>query len=57
MLVMYLGWKLWKRTRIVSYEDMDLETDVYVVDEHDLAETEREKSVRGKVERVIRWIF
>ncbi|KAG4439132.1 hypothetical protein IFR05_005369 [Cadophora sp. M221] len=57
MLVMYLGWKFWKRTRVVSYEDMDLETDVYVVDEHDLAETEREKSARGKVERVIRWIF
>lgn len=57
MLVMYVGWKVYKRTRIVPYEEMDLETDVYVVDEHDLAETEREKSARGRVERVLRWIF
>ncbi|KAI9047870.1 hypothetical protein LZ554_007672 [Drepanopeziza brunnea f. sp. 'monogermtubi'] len=57
MLVMYLGWKLWKRTRMVSYEDMDLETDVYVADERDLAETEREKTARGRFERIMRWFF
>jgi AAT family amino acid transporter len=57
MLVMYLGWKLLKRTKIVSYEKMDLETDVYVVSEEDLKEMEQEKSLRGKLETVIRWIF
>jgi AAT family amino acid transporter len=57
MAVMYLGWKLFKRTRIVSYDEMDLETDVYHVSEEDLKEAEREKTARGKLERVIRWIF
>jgi AAT family amino acid transporter len=36
---------------------MDLETDVYVVSEEDLKEMELEKSARGKLESVIRWIF
>jgi AAT family amino acid transporter len=57
MLVMYLGWKFLKKTKIVSYEKMDLDTDVYVVGEDDFKEMEREKSARGKVESVIRWIF
>jgi amino acid transporter, AAT family len=29
MLIMYVGWKLWHRTKIVRLEDMDLETDRY----------------------------
>jgi AAT family amino acid transporter len=57
MLVMYLGWKWFKKTKIVSYEKMDLETDVYVISEEDLKEMEQEKSARGKLESVIRWIF
>ncbi|KUJ19567.1 amino acid transporter-like protein [Mollisia scopiformis] len=57
MLVMYVGWKVLKRTRLVSSEAMDLETDVYVVGEDDLRAMELEKSARGKVETVLRWIF
>jgi len=57
MLVMYLGWKVLKRTKVVGYDEMDLETDVYVVSEEDLRETEMEKSARGKIETVLRWIF
>lgn len=57
MLVMYVGWKIIKRTRIVSLGEMDLETDVYQVSEEDLKEMEKEKSARGRVERVFRWIF
>jgi AAT family amino acid transporter len=55
---MYLVWKLVKRTKIVSYDDMDFETDVYQATEEDLKAAEREKTARGKVENVIsRWIF
>jgi AAT family amino acid transporter len=57
MLVMYLGWKWIKKTKIVSYEQMDLETDVYVVSEEDVKEMEQERSLSGKLEIVIRWIF
>ncbi len=57
MGVMWLGWKWLKRTKVVSYEEMDLQTDVYVVTEEDLIETEKEKSARGRFETVWRWIF
>ncbi|PMD40191.1 hypothetical protein L207DRAFT_633278 [Hyaloscypha variabilis F] len=57
MAVMWLGWKAWKRTKVPTYAEMDLETDVYVVSQEDLLEAEREKSARGKVESVLRWIF
>lgn len=33
MLVMYLGWKLWKKTSVVALERMDLETDTHSADE------------------------
>jgi AAT family amino acid transporter len=54
MLVMYVGWKLLKRTKIVGYDEMDLETDVYPVGDEDLKETERGRSLKGKVERFLR---
>jgi AAT family amino acid transporter len=57
MLVMYLGWKLLKRTKVVSSETMDLETDVYVIGEDDLKAMEEEKSTRGRLEIILRWIF
>jgi amino acid transporter, AAT family len=57
MAIMWLGWKAWKRTKVPTYEEMDLETDVYVVSEEDLIESEKEKSARGRVGRVLRWIF
>ncbi len=46
-----------KKTRAVGYEEMDLETDAYVVGEEDLKATELENSTRGKVAKVFRWIF
>ncbi|RAL60578.1 hypothetical protein DID88_009773 [Monilinia fructigena] len=42
---------------VVSYEDMDLVTDVHVVDEEDIREREKEKTAGGKVKTVLRWIF
>jgi len=57
MAIMYVGWKLYKKTRIVGLEEMDLETDVYEVREEDRREMEREKTARGRVEAVVRWIF
>jgi AAT family amino acid transporter len=57
MAIMYLGWRLLKKTRVVAYDEMDLETDVHEVSEEDLKETERERSARGRVENIIRWIF
>jgi AAT family amino acid transporter len=57
MLIMYVVWKLVKKTRAVGYEEMDLETDAYVVGEEDLKATELENSTRGKVAKVFRWIF
>jgi len=33
MLVMFVGWKVWKKTKVVKLERMDLETDTSSVDE------------------------
>lgn len=49
MLIMYVAWKVAKRTRIVSLDDMDLETDVYT------AEVEEEK--RAWWRRVVGWMW
>jgi len=57
MLIMYVGWKLLKKTKIVGYAEMDLETDVYVPTEEDLKALELEKTPRGRVMTVLRWIF
>jgi AAT family amino acid transporter len=57
MALMYLGWKLMKRTVIVRAQEMDLETDVYEISEEDKEEAEREKSGWGRIERVLKWIF
>ncbi|KAM0150300.1 hypothetical protein ACHAPG_008903 [Botrytis cinerea] len=57
MAVMWLGWKWLKGTKVVSYEEMDLQTDVHVIGEEDEKEREMEGTARGRVERVLRWIF
>ncbi|RKU49073.1 hypothetical protein DL546_003920 [Coniochaeta pulveracea] len=52
MLVMYVAWKVIKRTKIVRLDEMDLETDVYVADE-----AEKEKKgwlARGR--RIVEWL-
>ena len=56
MLVMYLAWKLWKRSKIVPLLEMDLETDVYTkeADEHREDDT---TTWKGKVRTGLRWLF
>ncbi|KAH0497559.1 hypothetical protein TgHK011_004857 [Trichoderma gracile] len=53
MLVMYLGWKIFKRTKFVSLDEMDLETDVHTAEE----QVEEEKGWKGKAKTVIGWLF
>lgn len=53
MLLMYVGWKLVKKTRTVRLEDMDLVTDTYTVEEKE----EGEVGWRGRVKRVVTWVF
>ena len=57
MLVMYLAWKIWKRSKIIKLSDMDLETDVYTATADDRSDIEDVKTWRGKTKRVIRWLF
>jgi AAT family amino acid transporter len=53
---MYLGWKFWKKTKLVNLDEMDLETDVYEVQPGELDKVDR-PGWKGKVETAIRWIF
>jgi len=53
MLVMYVAWKLIKRTKIVKLSEMDLETDVYVADE---APPEKKPLVR-RLRRIATWFI
>lgn len=52
MLVMYIAWKLIKRTKIVSLAEMDLETDVYVADE---LPPEKHKPMARRLRRITTW--
>lgn len=55
MFVMYLGWKIIKKTRWVHLEEMDLETDVYTVADE---EEEPEKhGARKWFSKVLPWLF
>lgn len=56
MFVMYVGWKVFKKTKIVGLGEMDLESDVHTISDVDLKE-EREKTKLGKVKKVLNWIF
>ena len=57
MLLMYVGWKLLKRSRIVPLQQMDLETDVHVADMDDKTDIEDLKTWKGKAKRALRWLF
>ena len=57
MLVMYIGWKILKRSKIVKLRDMDLDTDVYVVTADDRSDIEDVKTWKGKLKRAVRWVF
>jgi amino acid transporter, AAT family len=53
MLLMFVGWKLVKRTKVVKLDEMDLETDVHTVEE-----MQPEKGGwQGKGTRIISWLF
>ncbi|KAG9237204.1 amino acid transporter-like protein [Amylocarpus encephaloides] len=57
MAVMIVAWKLYKKTRLVRYEEMDLESDVHTVGEEDLKEMANDQTRLGKAKRVFGWIF
>ena len=54
MLVMFLGWKAWKRTKFVGAREMDLVTDTFVTDEDQVAE---KGGWKGKGYNVWRWVL
>ncbi|OBT52061.1 hypothetical protein VE04_08060 [Pseudogymnoascus sp. 24MN13] len=56
MLLMFVGWKLLKKTKIVGLKEMDLVTDVY---HPEPGEVDRDAAVgwKGKARAVLRWIF
>lgn len=56
MLVMYVGWKLWKRSKLVSSSKMDLDTDVYIVPQEERS-LEGPKGWRGKAYTILTWLF
>ncbi|KAL2815216.1 amino acid permease/ SLC12A domain-containing protein [Aspergillus cavernicola] len=51
MLVMFLGWKLFKRTRVVRLHEVDLETDTYTLEDG----VER-KGIQGRIRGFVNWI-
>lgn len=53
MLLMYLVWKVLKKTKMVKLSEMDLETDVYLVED----EEPEKKGWQGRTKRVVNWIF
>ena len=57
MLVMYLGWKLLKRTKVVKLIEMDLETDTYPAEKLDPAPSAGKSAWREKAYHIWRWLL
>ncbi|KAH7175049.1 amino acid permease [Fusarium flagelliforme] len=53
MMVMFLSWKYFKKTKWVRLEDMDLVTDVYSSGERE----DSDSGPRGKLKALLNWIF
>lgn len=53
MMVMFLAWKYFKKTKWVRLEDMDLVTDVYSSGERE----DSDSGPRGKLKALLNWIF
>ncbi|KAF5963676.1 amino acid transporter AAT family [Fusarium coicis] len=53
MLLMFVVWKLIKKTKFVGLSEMDLETDVYTIEEKVTEET----GWKTKVKNVVTWLF
>jgi AAT family amino acid transporter len=56
MLLMFVVWKLVKKTKFKRVDEMDFETDVYEVQPGELEKLER-PGWKGKVETAVRWVF
>lgn len=54
MLVMFVAWKVIKRTKFVRLEDVDLVTDVHTVEE---GKPVAPKTWRQKAKRILTWVF
>ncbi|PHH86428.1 hypothetical protein CDD83_10261 [Cordyceps sp. RAO-2017] len=54
MIIMYAGWKWFKRTKLVGLGEMDLVTDVHMADEE---AAEEEKGWRAKAKRIFTWLL
>ena len=57
MLVMYLGWKAFKRTEFVKLHEMDLETDTYPVDRLDPVFGHNSSLWKERAYNIWRWIL
>lgn len=57
MLVMYMGWKLLKRTKIVKLSEMDLETDTHTAEELDRDSSIEKNKWRQKAYMAWRWLL
>lgn len=57
MLVMYLGWKALKRTKIVRLHEMDLETDTYPMERLDPVLEARKSAWRERAYNIWRWLL
>ncbi|KAK9767305.1 Basic amino-acid permease [Basidiobolus ranarum] len=58
MAIMWLGWKFLKGTKVVKYEEMDLETDRYYDTAEDLRDSAKESGgVRGFFKRIGQFFF
>lgn len=56
MIVMYVGWKILKRSRIVPLLEMDLETDVHTKDE-DANDLQKEGTWKSRAKAGLHWLF
>lgn len=53
MAVMFVAWKLIKRTKFVKASDMDLETDVYTIEDDKLVD----EGHRSKFRKAFAWVL
>ncbi|KAL3440655.1 amino acid permease/ SLC12A domain-containing protein [Aspergillus insuetus] len=51
MLIMYVGWKVLKKTKYVRSEEMDLDTDTYILEEE-----ESEPGFMGRMKSFLIWL-
>ena len=57
MLVMYVGWKVLKRTRVVGLREMDLVTDTHTVEALEYEGEVGGRGLRKRAYTVWRWLL